>query len=278
MKRYDGRTNNQMRILKIEPNKFGYAPGSVFVEVGNTKVLCSVTIQAGVPAFLRGKKTGWLSCEYAMLPSATQVRTQRVSSNGRYNGRSIEISRLIGRSLRAVVDLDVLPDRTITIDCDVLQADGGTRTASISGAYIALIFAQKSWLRSGYIEKPFMRDTIAAISVGILNGECILDPSYKEDSLGQADFNFIIAQAGGIIEIQGGAETKPVPWDLFESARLCALEGANQWFDFFDKQNIHDVQIAANNNKVIHASSSKKVPGKSERVPLFSLQNRQKQD
>lgn len=271
MQRHDGRIHNQLRIINLEKNKFGYAPGSVLLELGNTKVLCSVTIQTGVPSFLRGKKTGWLSAEYAMLPSATQVRTHRVMSNGQRNGRSVEISRLIGRSLRTIINLDVLSDRTITIDCDVLQADGGTRTACLSGAYAALKLAQNAWLRSGLIDQLFLRDTLAAVSVGVLDGKCILDPSFKEDSSGEADFNFVIAKSGGIIEVQGGAEIRPVAWELFEQARLLAVDGAQQWFTFFDAQ-LEDVLPSAKEKKETSSHQSK---SSSERVSLFSLKQRQ---
>lgn len=277
MKRDDGRTNYQMRPIKIALNKFGYTAGSVLLEVGNTKVLCAVTMQPGVPAFLRGKKTGWLSAEYDMLPCATQVRTQRTSSGTRFNGRSVEISRLIGRSMRTIINLDQFPDRTITIDCDVLQADGGTRTASISGAYIALMLAQHTWLKSGFIDAPFLIDTLAAVSVGILDGNCILDPSYKEDSTGQADFNFVIAKSGGIIEMQGGAEKHPVSWDLFESARLCAIEGASQWFTVFDEQ-LQKIQSFSKDYHKADMPLSQKIVTQPESIPFFSLKNRQKQD
>jgi len=280
MKRDDGRINNQMRSIKVALNKFGYGAGSVFLEVGNTKLICSVTMNPGVPTFLRGKKTGWLSAEYDMLPCATQIRTLRaVNNGGRYNGRAVEISRLIGRAMRTVVNTDMFPDRTITIDCDVLQADGGTRTAAICGAYLALMVAQNKWLKSQLIEQPFLIDTLAAVSVGIMNGECVLDPSYKEDSAGQADFNFVISKSGGIIEMQGGAEKNPVAWDLFEAARICAIEGANQWFELFDKQlpkMQSDCPTVVESPKVFHADQ--KQTDHAERAPFFSLKNRLKQD
>lgn len=236
MQRHDGRASGELRTIVIHEKAFGYAPGAVLLEVGNTKVLCSVTLQQGVPPFLRGKGTGWLVAEYGMLPTATQERTTRSSSSATYNGRSVEISRLIGRALRAMVNLKALADYTIFVDCDVLQADGGTRTTSITGAYLALMRAQEAWLASRLLKHPFLTDQVAAVSVGVLNNECILDPSYQEDSAGQADFNFVIARSGGIVEVQGGAELAPVKWDLFMQAQELARNGAEQWFALFDQE------------------------------------------
>ena len=208
LKRSDGRTKDQLRTLKVIHDTFGYADGSVLFQIGNTKVLCSVSIQAGVPPFLKGKKTGWLTAEYAMLPTATKQRTQRPSSALKQQGRSVEISRLIGRVFRTVVDLDALGERTIIVDCDVLQADGGTRAAAISGACLALYKAQQRWLYNKRIEQPFLIDTIAAISVGVLQGQPLLDLDFSEDSLIDGDFNFVLSRSGNVVEIQGTAEKK----------------------------------------------------------------------
>jgi len=264
MQRTDGRALSELRTILIHEKAFGYAPGAVLLEIGNTKVLCTVTLQQGVPPFLRGKGSGWLSAEYGMLPTATQDRTTRQASALKYNGRAVEISRLIGRALRSMVNLKLLPDYTILVDCDVLQADGGTRTASISGACIALIRAQEAWLASKLLKKPFLTDLVAAVSVGVVNGVCVVDPSYQEDSCGQADFNFVMARSGGIVEVQGGAETAPIAWDLFAQAQLLAREGAAQWFLLFDKER----------QKIQVATEKKESKTITERVPLFSLHNR----
>lgn len=264
MQRTDGRALSELRTILIHEKAFGYAPGAVLLEIGNTKVLCTVTLQQGVPPFLRGKGSGWLSAEYGMLPTATQDRTTRQASALKYNGRAVEISRLIGRALRSMVNLKLLPDYTILVDCDVLQADGGTRTASISGACIALIRAQEAWLASKLLKKPFLTDLVAAVSVGVVNGVCVVDPSYQEDSCGQADFNFVMARSGGIVEVQGGAETAPIAWDLFAQAQLLARDGAAQWFLLFDKER-QNIQVAT------QTKESKTI---TERVPLFSLHNR----
>ncbi len=266
MDRRDGRSAHELRTIKVVKNPFGYAPGSVLLEVGNTKVFCTAMIQNGVPAFLRGKNSGWLSAEYTMLPYATKTRTNRAQSIVHRNGRSVEISRLIGRSLRTIMNLSVLQEKTIMVDCDVLQADGGTRTACITGAFFALYSAQKKWLAQKIITEPFLTDTVAAVAVGIVDGTCLLDPSYIEDSRGEADFNFIIAGSGSVIEIQGGAEKKPVSWDSFNEARLLAIQGVKQWFCEFDKQFLSDV--SKNKKDALNTA-------RQQRVPLFSLQNRQ---
>jgi len=231
--RASGRRGNQLRSLRISYDVFEHAAGSVLFEIGKTKILCAVTLQTGVPAFLKGKNSGWLTAEYAMLPASTTVRTQREGTSMRKNGRSIEISRLIGRSLRTVTDLHLLGERTIVIDCDVLQADGSTRTACITGACLALKAAQARWLKLKMINQNFLKAEIVAISVGTLNGKAILDLDYKEDSMSDADFNFIITRSGDIIEIQGGAEKSAVSWDLFNTMYVLAIQGAQQLFAHF---------------------------------------------
>lgn len=263
--RHDGRLNNQLRSVSFSYNIFEYTAGSVFFKLGKNKILCAVTLQNNVPVFLRGKESGWLTAEYAMLPAATMVRTQR-ETQLRKNGRSIEISRFIGRALRAIVDVSVLGERTIIVDCDVIQADGGTRTACITAAYLALQHAQEKWLKTKKIEKPFLRDGIVAISAGILNGEPILDLDYAEDSVIDADFNFVIAESGAIIEIQGGVEKKPISWKLFEDVRLLAAQGAKQLF----------VQCKQDKNKMtLLKRNRQKITEKDEKIPLFSLKKRQ---
>ena len=265
MSRDDGRSPSELRSIVVHEKAFGYAPGAVLLEVGNSKVLCSVTLQQGVPPFLRGKSGGWLTAEYNMLPTATQVRTARQSSSASYNGRSVEISRIIGRALRAIVNLKLLSDYTIIVDCDVLQADGGTRAACISAACLALMRAQETWLASKLLKTPFLVDQVAAVSVGVKDGVCILDPTYQEDSTGAADFNFILARSGGIIEVQGGAEGAPIHWDLFAQAQQLARDGVQQWFAVFDKE-CHNEQHGDLVSEKQHLDQ--------ERVPLFSLKNR----
>jgi ribonuclease PH len=262
MKRHDGRRQGELRPLSITYGIYEYALGSVLFALGKTKVLCAVTIQPSVPPFLRGQSNGWLTAEYALLPTSTEVRTNREISQMRRQSRSVEISRLISRSLRTVVDLSVLVDRTIMIDCDVLQADGGTRIASINGAYIALIMAQNKLLADGNIEKPFMKDSIAAISIGVLpNGDLIVDPNYKEDSEGIADINVIMTVDGRLIELQGGAEKEPISWSLLPQVGVLAQHGIEQLHTYVAQ----------------HQPPTNEVNPKREKLPLFSLANRQRQ-
>ena len=258
VKRPDGRQADQLRPIHITPGIFEFAPGSVLLEVGKTKVLCAATVQRGVPQFLRGKNTGWLTAEYALLPAATEQRTQRESFVGRKNGRSVEISRFIGRALRAVTDLSHFGERTIVLDCDVLQADAGTRTTAITGAYLALQMAQDYWLQENGMTIPFLREAIAAISVGLVNNQPVLDLCYQEDTIAQADFNFVITESNKIIEIQGGAEQEPIAWDMFDRIRTLAISGVQQVF----------AQIK---NRPLQKNSEQK---KQRKAPLFSLQNR----
>ena len=275
--RPDGRLYNQIRPLKISYNIFGYAASSVLFEIGNTKVLCSVTLQPGVPSFLKGTGSGWLNAEYAMLPTATTVRTQRESTTNKKNGRAIEISRLIGRALRAVVDLSSFGERTITIDCDVLQADGGTRTACISASYVALEHAVKHWIASKHLSRSILVDAIASISAGVTHGTVILDPDFTEDSSIDADFNFVVTKSGSLIEVQGTAEKAPVSWEQFDQLKLLALKGAGDLFVFFDS---HSAQpIVQNLDNVSQENHSIKEDHKNSRLsnnkaPLFSLGNR----
>ncbi len=266
IQRHDGRPCNQLRDISVLYNVFEYSPGSVLFEVGKTKVLCAVTLQYGLPPFLRGKQGGgWLTAEYAMLPAATVARTTREVTMMRRNGRSIEIGRLIGRALRVVVDLDVLGERTIFVDCDVLQADGGTRTASITGAYLALRMAQEQWLQDDIIRQPFLKNGLVAVSVGILDGQPVLDLDYYEDNKADADFNFMITHTGTIVEVQGGAEKTPVTAELFNSVCALGIEGARQLCELLDQ----------NSTKLPEASRNKKHHGpENKRAPLFSLQNR----
>lgn len=236
LSRVGNRAYDQLRPLKVTYGVYPYAAGSTLFEMGNTKVLCSVTLQNGTPHFLRGKKTGWMTAEYSLLPTSTPVRTVREMTANKRSGRVIEISRLIGRALRAVANLSVLGEQTIFIDCDVLQADGGTRTASITGAYLALKAAQERWRAQGIISssQSLLCDELAAISVGLSSKGPLLDMDFAEDSMIDADFNFVLTRSGKIIEIQGAAERAPISWDDYEHMRHLAVQGAQDLFFFYD--------------------------------------------
>lgn len=233
--RANGRSYNALRPLAVEYDIYPYATGSALFHLGNTKVACSVMLQPGVPPFLKGKKTGWLTAEYSLLPASTQVRTVREISAQKRNGRNIEISRLIGRVLRSIVTLDPIGEQTIFIDCDVMVADGGTRVASISGAYLALKLAVKRWIEQGLISHTIITDELAAVSVGFKDGYALLDLDCCEDNTVDADFNFIVTRSNKLLEIQGGAERAPISWEDFDQMRLLALAGAQELFAFFDR-------------------------------------------
>jgi ribonuclease PH len=207
--RTDGRAPDELRPVCITPGFLPYAEGSVLIEMGNTRVVCAASLEERVPPFLRNSGQGWLTAEYAMLPRATQTRTSREIGRGGPSGRTHEIQRLIGRSLRAIADLKVLGERTITIDCDVLQADGGTRTAAITGAYVAFALASKHLLKSGKIQRSIFTDQVAAISVGIVGNTPLLDLKYDEDSKAEVDMNVVCTGDGRFIELQGTAEREP---------------------------------------------------------------------
>lgn len=200
------RKSNELRELKITTNYIKYPEGSVLIEAGETKVICNVSIQDGVPQFLKGKGQGWLTAEYSMLPRATDVRNQREATKGKIGGRTMEIQRLIGRALRTALDLKKLGERTITIDCDVIQADGGTRTASISGSYVALALAVNKLIKDRKISESPLTGNVAAVSVGIVNGEPLLDLEYVEDSAAEVDMNVIMNSKGEFVEVQGTGE------------------------------------------------------------------------
>ncbi|NLJ75127.1 MAG: ribonuclease PH [Firmicutes bacterium] len=228
--RTDGRQADEIRPVKITRDFIIHAEGSVLIEVGNTKVICTATIEDKVPPFLRGQGTGWITAEYSMLPRATEVRNPRESSRGRVGGRTHEIQRLIGRSLRSVVDLKALGERTIWIDCDVIQADGGTRTAAITGSFIALVDALRK-LQDTTNEGLALNDYLAAISVGIVDGEPLLDLCYTEDYSAQVDFNVVMTGTGKIVEVQGTAEESPFTKDEMEQLLILAEKGINQLID-----------------------------------------------
>jgi ribonuclease PH len=203
------RANDQLRSVRITRNFTRHAEGSVLIEMGDTRVLCTASVEESLPGFLRGKGQGWVTAEYGMLPRATHTRSAREAAKGKQTGRTQEIQRLIGRSLRAVVDLKALGERQITLDCDVLQADGGTRCASITGAFIALSEACAALVASGKLSANPIRDHVAAVSVGLHQGAAVLDLDYAEDSDCDTDMNVVMTGSGGIIEVQGTAEGEP---------------------------------------------------------------------
>lgn len=206
MERVDGRTPGQIRPVKITANYNKYAEGSVLIEIGDTRVICTATVEDRVPPFLKGLGKGWVTAEYSMIPRATGTRTTREAAKGKLSGRTMEIQRLIGRALRSVVDLEALGERMVTMDCDVIQADGGTRTSSITGAYVAMILALNKLVEQGMLEKIPVNDFIAATSVGIVNGTPVLDLCYAEDSAAEVDMNVVLTGAGRFVEIQGTGE------------------------------------------------------------------------
>ena len=219
--RHDGRKKKQLRPLKITRNFIKYAEGSALIEMGETKVICTATVEERVPPFLRDQKKGWVTAEYAMIPRSSQERIARESARGKIGGRTHEIQRLVGRSLRAVTDTTALGERTIWIDCDVIQADGGTRTASITGSFIALVDALRSLQKGGKISILPVRDFLAAISVGKVNGELFLDLNYPEDSKAEVDMNVVMTGSGKMVEVQGTAEQ--APFDKKELDQLIRL-------------------------------------------------------
>jgi ribonuclease PH len=217
-----------MRPVKITRNYLRHAEGSVLVEVGNTKVICTASIEDRVPHWLKERGGGWITAEYAMIPRSTGARKVRESSLGKVGGRTHEIQRLIGRSLRAVADLDVLGERTIWVDCDVIQADGGTRTAAITGGYICLVDALNHALSHGMIGKMPLRDSVAAVSVGIVGGEPVLDLTYEEDFKADVDMNVVMTGSGDLIEIQGTAEGMPFGRDALDRLVDLASKGIDE--------------------------------------------------
>ena len=222
------RANDQLREISFTRNFTRHAEGSVLVAFGETKVICNASIEDRVPPFLKGKGAGWVTAEYSMLPRATNTRSRREVTAGKQSGRSMEIQRLIGRSLRAIIDLDALGEKTITIDCDVIQADGGTRTASITGAYVALSDAINTLLKNKGIKKNPLHGQVAAISVGIYNGEPVLDLDYAEDSNAETDMNIVMNEAGGFIEVQGTAEGHAFRDDELQAMLALARKGISE--------------------------------------------------
>lgn len=232
MARIDGRRNDELRPVKVTTNYIRNASGSVLIEVGNTRVICTATVDDKVPPFLKGTGKGWLTAEYGMIPAATQVRKVREVTRGRPEGRTQEIQRLIGRSLRSIINTDLLGERTVWIDCDVIQADGGTRTASITGGFVALVCCIKSLLDQGLIEKSPITGYAAAVSVGKVNDEIMLDLCYDEDVVATVDMNLVMTEKNELIEIQGTAEGSPFTLQDLNALLELGQKGINQLIQY----------------------------------------------
>ncbi|MDF2627508.1 MAG: hypothetical protein K0R39_1339 [Symbiobacteriaceae bacterium] len=228
MTRQDGRTPNDLRPVTMQRQYIEHAEGSVLIEVGKTRVICTATIEDRVPPFMKGKGEGWISAEYGMLPRATGQRNQREVNRGKPGGRTMEIQRLIGRALRSVINLKALGERTLLIDCDVIQADGGTRTASITGAFVAMVDACDLLRRNGMINKLPITDFLAATSVGIVDGVPLLDLAYTEDSRAMVDMNLVMTGDGGLVEVQGTGESGPFSRDQLDQLLALAESGVQR--------------------------------------------------
>lgn len=229
--RVDGRQPNELRPVNIVPNVLDFAEGSCIVEFGRTRVLCAASVEDRQPAFLRNTQSGWVTGEYSMLPRATPTRSQREVERGRPGGRTQEIQRLIGRSLRGIVNLELMGPRTITVDCDVLQADGGTRTASITGAYVALQLAVAKLAKAGHVSESVITAQVAAVSTGIVRGVPMLDLCYEEDSTAEVDFNVVMTGEDAFVEVQGTAEHKPFTRQGMDELMDLAREGIVRLFE-----------------------------------------------
>ena len=226
--RTDGRAADELRVVRITPDFLPHAEGSALIEIGGTHIICAASVEERVPPFMRNRGRGWVTAEYAMLPRATQQRTARETGRGGPSGRTHEIQRLIGRSLRAVVDMTALGERTVTLDCDVLQADGGTRTASITGAYVAFALACRRLLRAGKITRSPVTSEVAATSVGIVDKTPLLDLKYDEDSRAEVDMNVVCTGDGRFIEVQGTAEGAPFTREEMDELLELAVRGVRQ--------------------------------------------------
>ena len=229
--RSDGRTADQMRQVKITPDFISTAEGSVLIELGNTRVICTATVDDGVPSFLKGSGKGWVTSEYGMLPRATEERTPREAARGKQSGRTQEIQRLIGRSLRSVTNQEALGERTVWLDCDVIQADGGTRTASITGAFVALALAFERLVAAGILKKSPLTDTVAATSVGIVDNRTLLDLAYEEDARAEVDMNVVMTGSGQFVEIQATAEGRPFTGSEMQDLLALAAAGIRRLTD-----------------------------------------------
>ena len=223
--RSDGRSADQIREVKITPDFISQAEGSVLIELGKTRVICTATVNDGVPTFLKGSGKGWVTSEYGMLPRATEERTPREATRGKQTGRTLEIQRLIGRSLRAVTDQEALGDRTVWLDCDVIEADGGTRTASITGAFVAMALAMERLVAAGMLKRSPLMDTVAATSVGIVDDVALLDLCYEEDARADVDMNVVMTGSGEYVEIQATAEGRPYTSGELQDLLILAAVG-----------------------------------------------------
>jgi ribonuclease PH len=231
--RVDGRKNDELRPVTITPGYVQYPEGSVLIEMGATRVICNVTVEERVSSWLFGQGQGWVTAEYALLPRSTHVRTPRETQGLR--GRTQEIRRFIGRSLRAAVNLDKLGQRTLIVDCDVIQADGGTRTASVTGGYVALAMALDKLIRSGLLPPDVLRTAVAAVSVGVVNGQTVLDLCYEEDSVAEVDFNVVMTARGEYVEVQGTAEGRPFARQVINELLDLAEKGTRELFELQSK-------------------------------------------
>lgn len=229
--RSDGRGADQMRQLSITPDYISTAEGSVLIELGKTRVICTATVDDGVPGFLKGLGKGWVTSEYGMLPRATEERTPREASRGKQSGRTLEIQRLIGRSLRAITDQEALGERTVWLDCDVIQADGGTRTASITGAFVALALAMERLVAAGILKSSPLIDSVAATSVGIVDDRALLDLVYEEDARAEVDMNVVMTGRGDFVEIQATAEGRPFSGGEMQDLLALAAAGIRRITD-----------------------------------------------
>jgi len=229
--RISNRNNDEKRKLSFELNVNMHAEGSVLVSMGNTKVICTATVEEKIPPFMRGENKGWVTAEYSMIPRATHTRTQREAQRGKLTGRTMEIQRLIGRAFRSVVDLTLLGERTIVVDCDVIQADGGTRTASITGGFVAMKMAVNKLIEDGKITQSPIKEYIAALSVGILDGEVILDLEYEEDSKADVDMNIVMTGNGEFVELQGTGEESTFSYQQLQELLGAAQEGLMELFE-----------------------------------------------
>ncbi len=242
--RHDGRKNDQLRAINIQPDFIVHPEGSVLITFGQTRVICNATVEEKIPSFLRGQNKGWIQAEYAMLPQATHQRTSRESHKGKVTGRTMEIQRLIGRALRSVIDLEKLGERTITVDCDVIQADGGTRIASINGAFIAIAIVMKKLLTAGVIEQNPLKDYLAAVSVGISkSGEVLLDLDYTEDSTCQVDMNIVMTGKGHFVELQGTGEEATFSFEQLQDLLALGAAGIAQLIELHQKV-INDYEVS----------------------------------
>ena len=233
--RSDGRAHDQIRPVKMTPDFITSAEGSVLIEIGNTRVICTATVDDGVPSFLKGQGKGWVTGEYGMLPRATEQRTALESMRGRPSGRTLEIQRLIGRSLRAIIDQEKLGEKTVWLDCDVIQADGGTRTASITGAYVALTLAMERLVAAGMLKAVPLTDSVAATSVGVVDGVALLDLAYEEDSRAEVDMNVVMTGSGKFVEVQATAEGQPFGGAELQDLLGLAAAGIRRMTEFQSK-------------------------------------------